>query len=270
MRHRQLEVEVPLEHATDIGHLAGHLERLHQELGLLLLGDVLAVLIAKWRELIRAIAELGQPDLLGSVAILDHRVAVFADAGEGEEAVVAVEATGQAALGRGGRAVGRVGKAARVSRQRVEVADHLATIDGVQLLEIAQVVDDRARDIGAGRAGRSEQHHCGRIAGFDAGVARLEYRQVGHRIDVARPGLTIEVLFVPQLVRLDLARIARGDRLHELAERARIGRHQATGISPIKGRRMGKAEHDAQPGFGSITHDFVELRPVVLADVCLD
>ncbi len=155
LRDRHLEIEVPLEHATDVWCCAGHLERLDQELGLLFLGDVLAVLVAQRRQLVGAVAKLGQPDLLGPVAVLDHDVAVLANAREGEEAVVAVEATGQAALGVGGRAIRRVRKATRVRREGVEVARHLAAIDGVQLLKVAQVVDDRARNVGASWARRA-------------------------------------------------------------------------------------------------------------------
>src|SRR5947209_1943948 len=90
LRHRQLEVQVPREHGADVGRLAGHAVGLLQEDGLLVLGDVPAVLVARRRIRVGAVAELGEPDLLTTVAVLDHDVAVLTRAGEGEEAVVGV------------------------------------------------------------------------------------------------------------------------------------------------------------------------------------
>ena len=259
MGHRHLEIQIPLEHSAYVGQLAGHLECLHQELRLLVLGDVAAVVVARRWGRIGAVPEFGQPDLLGRVAILNHDVVVLAQAGKGEEAVVGVVSAGQTALGRIRRAVRWVRKSARVSRQRVEVADHLSAVERIQLLEIAEVVDDRAGNVGPGWTGRSQQYHGVRITGLDPGVAGLEQRQVCRRIDVAQPGLAIEVLLVPQLVRLDLTRVARGDGLHELAERARVGWHEPAGIGAIKGRRMGEAQHDPQARFGSVADDVVQV-----------
>src|SRR5207244_2794355 len=116
LRDGQLEVEVPHQHAGHVVQRTRHLERLDQEVRLVLLGQVRAVLVASRRRGVRAVAELGEPDLLTALVLLDHQAAVLAYAGEREEAVIVVEAPGQAALGRGRCAVRRIGKAARVRR----------------------------------------------------------------------------------------------------------------------------------------------------------
>src|ERR1051326_3755784 len=92
LRHGHLEVQVPLEHRAHIWGLARHLERLLQELSLLLRGDLRAVFITRRRRRIGTVAEFRKPDLLAAVAVLDHDVAVFARASERKEAVVGIAA----------------------------------------------------------------------------------------------------------------------------------------------------------------------------------
>ena len=195
---------------------------------------------------------------------------VFAHAGEREEAIVGVPGARQAALRSGRRAVRRVGEAARVGRHNVEVTSRLATVDGVQLLKVADVVDRHARHVGSRWARRSEQDQRIRIAGLDAGGARFEQWQIGGGIDVAGAGLAIQVLLVPELVRLDLAGVARGHCLHEVAVSGRVARHEPTGVGAIEHRRVREAQHDLQAGGAGVADDVVELGEVVVAGLDLD
>src|SRR6266508_2588156 len=218
LRYDNLGVQIPDHDAADVGRLARDLECLDQEPRLSVLGDVGGVLVARQRDLIGVVAELGQPDLLVGVAVLGHDVAVLADAIEGKEARVRVPRAGQAALGRSWGAVWRVRKAAQVRGDCVEVALGLAAIQAVQPLKVSQIVHGLTRLAESGRAQCAQHRQRCRVTRLRTRMAGLQNGQVLVRCDVPCTCLTRQVLFVPQLICLNLALIAGRHGLHERLE----------------------------------------------------
>ena len=168
------------------------------------------------------------------------------------------------------RAARRIRKPARMCRQRVVVAFHQATIEGVQLLQIGEVVDGLTGDVCPGGTGCAEQHEGVGVAGFDSGIACLQQWHIHRRSDVAVAHLARQVFFIPYLVRLHFAGVPGRERLRERPVFRRIGRRQAAGCASVERRRVHDAEHDVQAVLTGGRHDGVELRPIELTRRRLD